>query len=252
MVQAALSPAGPIPTRGNISYNDNPVANSIYHAVHIKVERRFAGGFNLLGWYSLSKSIDNSSGILAFRTLGTLSIQDNYNLAAERSISTFDGTHTSVVTGIYELPFGGGRRFANQGGILGALAGGWQMNSILTLRGGVPLSMSTSQNLTGSLGGDSRPNRLRDGEFSYSERSILRWFDPSAFDQPAQFTFGNTSRTEPGIRGPGTVELDFSLYRNIAVTERAKAQIRARGFQLAQPGELRRSVYEHRLSQCGG
>jgi hypothetical protein len=220
----------PYPTRGNITYTASPVGNSVYHGVYIKMERRLSQGLSLLGWYSLAKSIDSSSGYKTFLVLGTTMIQDHHNIAAERSISTFDRTHTAVITGIYELPFGKGKTFGNQGGVLAALAGGWQMNGILTLWGGLPLSMGTAQNLTGSLGGGSRPNRLRSGVLSSSEQSITMWFDPSAFAQPAQFTFGNTSRTEPDLRGPGTAAVDFSLYRNMSLAERVKLQIRAEAF----------------------
>lgn len=220
----------PYPNLNNVTYNFEPIGNSIYHGIHAKVERRFASGLNLLGWYAIGKSIDDSSGIFAFRTIGTLSIQDHYNLRAERSISTFDRPQTAAITAVYELPFGRGKRFGHDNRIFSAIAGGWQINGILTLRSGVPLAMGTSQNLTGSLGGGSRPNRLRSGALPESERSISRWFDPAAFTVLPQFTFGNTSRTEPDVRGPGTAQLDFSLYRNIAFAERANLQIRAEAF----------------------
>jgi hypothetical protein len=134
-----------------------------------------------------------------------------------------------VFTGVYELPFGTGKaRLAS--GPLAAVVGGWQVNGILTLRSGVPLSMGTVQNLTGSLGGGSRPNRLRGSALGAGERSIGRWFDPTAFSLPPQFQFGNTSRTEPDVRAPGTIQLDFSLFRNIRFGERVNFQIRGEAF----------------------
>ena len=71
------------------------------------------------------------------------------------------------------------------------------------MQSGLPLEMATVTNLTGSLDGGSRPNRLRSGALSGDQRGRLNWFDPSAFALPASFTFGNDSRTEPGLRGPG-------------------------------------------------
>jgi hypothetical protein len=220
----------PYPNLNSVSYPDKPIGNSIYHGIHAKLERRFASGLNLLGWYAIGKSIDDASGLFAFRTIGTLGIQDHYNLRAERAISTFDRPQTAAITAVYELPFGRGKAIGGNSRLFSAIAGGWQMNGILTLRSGVPLAMGTSQNLTGSLGGGSRPNRLRSGALPESERSISRWFDPAAFALPAQFTFGNTSRTEPHLRGPGTAQLDFSLYRNIRFVERVNFQIRAEAF----------------------
>jgi hypothetical protein len=90
--------------------------------------------------------------------------------------------------------------------------------------------MGTAQNNTGSLGGGSRPNRLRSGKLPDEERSISRWFDTAAYAVPPQFQFGNTSRTEPDVRGPGTAQLDFSLFRNISIRERVNFQIRAEAF----------------------
>jgi hypothetical protein len=221
-------PRRPYPNLNSVNYPYMPVSNSIFHAVQFKAEHRFSSGLNLLGWYSLGKSIDDSSGIQGFRTIGTLSVQDNTNLRAERALSTFDRTHSAVLTGVYELPFGKGKATANTGP-LAIVVGGWQVNGILTLRSGVPLSMATVQNLTGSLGGGSRPNRLRSGALSDGQ-SIARWFDPAAFAVPPQFQFGNTSRTEPDVRAPGTIQLDGSLFRNIPFSERFNVQIRAEAF----------------------
>ena len=100
-----------------------------------------------------------------------------------------------VLTGLYDLPFGKGKALASRGGIVSAVLGGWQLNAILRLRSGVPITMATVQNLTGSLGGGSRPNRLRSGQVpDGQQQSIDRWFDPAAFELPPQFKFGNTSR----------------------------------------------------------
>lgn len=219
----------PYPGNGNINYPYEPIANSIFHGMQLKVEHRFSSGLNLLGWYALQKSIDNSSGMKSIRTVGTVAIQDNHNMVAERSISTFDRTHTGLITGLYELPFGRGKKFATSGPA-GVLLGGWQINGILTLRGGLPLSMFTAQNLTGSLGGGSRPNRLRSGRLDASQRSIDRWFDVSAFQPPPQFHFGSDSRTQPDLRGPGAARLDFSIFRNFRFGEKLNMQIRGEAF----------------------
>lgn len=135
-----------------------------------------------------------------------------------------------VVAGVYELPFGRGKRFASGGGPISALIAGWQSNAILSLRSGAALPMLTAQNLTGSLGGGSRPNRLRSGALPESQRSIQRWFDVAAFEAPPQFSFGNTSRTEPDLRGPGLAQLDFSIFRNIRFGESVNFQIRLEAF----------------------
>ena len=221
----------PYPNWGDVNYGYPPIGNSIFHSLQFKVERRLLGGFSLLGSYALQKSIDDGSGTMGFRTVGSLAIQDNYNLRAERSISTFDRTHNVVLTGLYDLPFGKGKALASRGGILSAVLGGWQLNAILRLRSGVPITMATVQNLTGSLGGGSRPNRLRSGQLpDGQQQSIDRWFDTGAFELPPQFKFGNTSRTEPDLRGPGTASMDASLARVFRVAEKVSLQIRGEAF----------------------
>jgi hypothetical protein len=127
----------------------------------------------------------------------------------------------------WELPAGKGRKFLDRGGILNALAGGWTLSGITSAQSGMPLEMATVTNLTGSLGGGSRPNRLRSGQLEGAERGRLHWFDPSAFALPAPFTLGNTSRTEPGIRGPGQFNLDVLMAKQFRFSEAVRLQFRA-------------------------
>ncbi len=88
--------------------------------------------------------------------------------------------------------------------------------------------MTCSANNTGSLGGGCRPNRLADGNLATP--TIHEWFNVAAFQNPAKYHFGNDSRTEPDVRGPGTATLDLALFRSINLTERLNLQIRAEAF----------------------
>ena len=83
-----------------------------------------------------------------------------------------------------------------------------------------------------SFGGGSRPNN--NGKSAKLDgpvhERLNRWFDTSVFSQPAAFTFGNTSRTLPDVRSPGTVNCDFSITKVTAITERISTQFRAEFF----------------------
>lgn len=114
----------------------------------------------------------------------------------------------------------------NRGGLRNTLIGGWNLSSISSFNSGMPLIMGTVQNLTGSLGGGSRPNRIGNGVLSGSQRGIYRWFDPSAFALPAAYTFGNDSRTEPDLRAPGAVNIGAMLSKEFHFNERVWAEIR--------------------------
>jgi hypothetical protein len=133
---------------------------------------------------------------------------------------------------LYELPFGRGRRFGQSWHSLvdGAL-GGWQVNGIVTLQSGAPLSISAS-NTAGIFSPLTRPNwngkdPVLDGS---SEDRLQRWFDTSAFSQPAPFTFGNMDATFGPLRADAVRNLDLSVFKHFALTGRARLQFRVEAF----------------------
>ncbi|MBI3679591.1 MAG: TonB-dependent receptor [Acidobacteria bacterium] len=223
----------PYPTRGSISAPYTPMGNSSYHSLQVRFERRFARSLALQGAYTWSKSIDDSSGFDSARTNGVTSVQDNFNLRAERSLSGFDKTHNLSYAIVYDLPVGKNRRFLDRGGVLNAALGGWNASVLSTVLSGAPLILGTFTNLTGSLGGGSRPNRLRNGQLTGEDRGLNRWFDASAYASPAPFAFGNTSRTEPSLREPGQFSFDFLLAKEFRVTETKRFEVRAEFFNAA-------------------
>lgn len=216
----------PYPNIGSIGASYNPLGNSIYHALQTRVEKRFSHGLLARANYVFSKSIDDASGVFGFRTFGLSSVQNAYNLHLERSVSSFDITQNFAWSFSSELPFGKSRHWLNRGGVVNAILGGWNLSAISTLSSGLPLVMSTVSNQTGALFGSSRPNRLRDGTLSGSARSIYQWFDPSAFAPPPAFAFGNDSRTEPQMRGPGAFNLNGLLGKEFHIDERRIIEFR--------------------------
>jgi hypothetical protein len=112
----------PYPNFGRIQLVDNS-ANANYHSLGLKLTKRYSGGMTMLGSYTWAKSIDQSSGI---RVQGddTLFPQNSYCLSCERALSAFDTRHRFVISAIYDLPFGKGRRFDIHNGAANAIAGG--------------------------------------------------------------------------------------------------------------------------------
>jgi hypothetical protein len=135
---------------------------------------------------------------------------------------------------VYNLPFGRGRHFgSNWNKAVDAFLGGWQMNGIATNQTGFPLSLTT-QNTSGSGSNVLRPNSNgQDPNLSGPVSARLNgYFNVSTFSQPAPFTFGNLNRTLPNVRGPGTQNIDFSLFKNFHIVERLSLQVRAEAFNL--------------------
>jgi len=220
----------PYPLVGNITtIRTSPTGASTYHSMQLRIERRLARGFGVQIGYTLSKSIDNTSGTNAFRDFGFSAVQNNYDLRAERSVSGFDATHVLGYNFIWQLPYGKDRRYSS-GGWLDYVIGGWNLSALSTIRSGRPLTMGVAPNQTGSLGGGIRPNRIRDTPLPDEERNRLRWCDASGFVAPPQFTFGNSSRTEPRLREPGALDLDFLLAKEVRFSESKRLQLRSEFF----------------------
>ena len=114
------------------------------------------------------------------------------------------------------LPFGKGKRWLSHANIVSPVVSGWELNGIYTAESGQPLFLTTSSNLTNSLGGGSRPNNNgTSAKLQGDPRARLtKFFDTSVFSQPPAFTFGSTARTLPDVRNHGTNNLDFGIAKN--------------------------------------
>ncbi|HXJ43406.1 MAG TPA: hypothetical protein VNH18_29255, partial [Bryobacteraceae bacterium] len=200
-----------------------PWGNSNYNSLQTTFQRRL-GSYHFSGAWTWAHSIDDTSG-----ESSNSPIQNSFNLAAQRGSSTFDVRHKVTFSGTYEFPFGHGKRFlASAPKAVDWIAGGWQLNHIVTLQSGLPftLVMQTSNLNTGS--GSQFPNRVASGELPSSQRSIDKWFDPNAFNAPSLYAFGNSGRNI--LRGPGTEQLDLSLFKQFTFMEKRRVEFRAEAF----------------------
>jgi hypothetical protein len=136
---------------------------------------------------------------------------------------------------IYDIP---GSRFGPKW-----LSHGWQVNSNLALRTGKPVVIKASSDTSGTLEGTQRANIVGDplaGEtHDFTTGQSLRWFNPAAFVNPDNGTFGTMQKDS--VFGPGFASVDLSMFRSIPITERVRAQFRVEMFNvfnrvnLAQP-----------------
>src|SRR4029078_4346698 len=103
--------------------------------------------------------------------------------------------------------------------------GGWQVNGILTLSAGLPFDLS-SPNTTNCC--SSRPDRIGDGNLPSPQRPIQLCFDTSAFREPGLLRFGNAGRNI--LQGPGTKQLDFSVFKEFPFAEVRRTESRCDSF----------------------
>jgi outer membrane receptor protein involved in Fe transport len=202
-------------------------APSTYHALQVKIEKRFSRGLTFLSSYTYSKLMDVATGPFNGETLGGGNLQDNNNLRAERGVSLLDQTHRLVVNGVYALPFLRGAR-----GLAARLLGGWEAGVVLTFYSGGPLGVTSAVNGTFSQGGNQRPNW--DGRNpALSNPTPYAWLDPQVFSTPPAYQFGTTPRTFSGTRADYTRGADISLHKNTRLREHITLQFRAEAFNVS-------------------
>jgi hypothetical protein len=207
----------PFPQYDGVNAFRVPGAESIYHAMTLRLDKRFSNGISLLSAYTWGKLIDDASTTVGF--LGQAGTQQNaYDRAADRSISSQDIRHRFVTSFVYDLPVGKGRRFGSDwSGPINWVLGGWQVNGIVAFQSGLPLIITQAVNNTNLFSPSQRPTwNGADANISSSDvnQKILKWFDTSAFSVTPAFRFGNTPRVMPNLLADGVKNLDLSLFKN--------------------------------------
>ncbi len=215
--------------------------SSIYHAFQAKVERRFAGGASLLASYTASKLITDAGtltgwldGLEGFSAQGWATGGNNNDLRALRSLAAFDVSQRFVLSYVLDLPFGKGKPLGgNLSGPANMIIGGWGINGVTTVQRGFPIGV-TSQNLSNSFGGGQFPhNNGTSAEKSGDPQTrMTEYFRTDVFSQAPAFTFGNTGRLLPDVRGPGIAQFDFALFKRTQITEGLGLEFRTEFFNL--------------------
>jgi len=218
----------PYPQYSTITSEAPSLASSIYHSMQSRVQKRWGQGLSMLVSYTYGKTLTNATGA---------SIADPNNLRLERSVAGWDVPQRLVISSLYELPFGNGKRLgATWSRPVDLALGRWQINGIASFQKGSPLLLTATQG--------SRPDRIRPVQEigGRVQDRLGKYFDTGAFAIPLTFTYGNAPAAEPDVRGPGIANYDLSLFKSFKFIEKLSAQVRFEGFnvfnrvQFAKPG----------------
>jgi Carboxypeptidase regulatory-like domain/TonB dependent receptor-like, beta-barrel/TonB-dependent Receptor Plug Domain len=230
--------------------------SSIYHAGQVQVTRRFNRGLALTGSYTYSKLIDNASEIFASAGLVNSSLPIIPHILGgernERAVSLFDRTHRAVITYVYDLPF-----MREQKGLLGHIAGGWQIAGITTFESGVPFTVANGQDSNGLVGNNDRPDLNPNGRpgvravpVADGTGAITGYINPDNNDAPIDPSIARyiglpafnpsrpNSRRLTGTAGRNTERtkginnFDFTLQKQFRMTEGTSLQFRAEFFNI--------------------
>jgi Carboxypeptidase regulatory-like domain len=221
--------------------------DSIYHSFQLTVQRRFAGAGSVLVAYTNSKLISDTDTLTSWLETGVGGIQNNNNLRGERSLSSQNISQRLVVSYVLDLPLGKGKKFlSGVGDAAEKIVGGWGVDGVTIFQRGFPLVFTNGQlNGTTLFGGGSRPNVISGCRTSVSgtatarlgdpnNLSAARWFNPSCFTAPPDFTFGNEPRVDPRLRSQGVNNFDFSLFKRtrFAANDRLGLEFRTEFFNV--------------------
>jgi hypothetical protein len=223
----------PFPHFDGVTFNTREFGASTYHAMQMRLEKRFARGMSIQAAYTFAKLISDTDSRKGFGD-ALANVQNSYNLRQERSLSPIDVSQRLAINYLLDLPFGTGRAlWPGVGKVANAFIGGWSLSGIATFETGRPLALTTATNNTNSFGGGSRPNNNgSSAHLDSSQRSLDRWFNTGVFSQPDPFRFGNTGRTLPDVREPGLAVLNFNVLKQIPIRENINLQLRGEVFNL--------------------
>ena len=201
-----------------------PFNSATYDSLQMQLTRHVAA--SVLGvTYTFSKAINYADNSDSGLTWNWEPMWDR-----NRALADFDRPHNLQIYGIYELPFGPGKRWLTDG-VGAAIAGGWQLNGVFSAMSGMPFTVTSSGTSVNA------PGNTQTADQVMSEVKILggvgrgnSYFDPNAFAPVTAVRFGNSGRNT--LRGPGLVNLDASLFRDFQLRDGLTVQFRAEVFNV--------------------
>ncbi|MFB3813394.1 MAG: TonB-dependent receptor domain-containing protein [Terriglobales bacterium] len=208
-------------------------AQAKYNAGTVTLNKRPKGGISFSTSYTFAKAMSNSDS----KDLGAFMLGNAghsvwpTNPMADWSESQYSIRHRFTANGIFELPFGKGKKIAGDAsGVKQVLLGGWAINPLIEIRSGIPFSVLAGvgiSNVGDIVALPDRPDILRPNPVL---GGVDRYFDPKAFQLQQPGYLGTAPRNS--VRGPGFTEVDLSLTKKFKTSERTNLEFRAEAFNI--------------------
>jgi hypothetical protein len=218
----------PFPQFTDVAIQNPTLGVSNYYAGVLRIEKRYSRGLSFGANYTWSKYLGdvNMPGASEGNDAGTYS--NYYNRRGDYGPTANDISHRVNFHWIYELPFGPGKQWLSHSP-LGHVAGGWSIGNVATFQtGGANTITNQTNNCNCFSSGAQRPTVLTSPDLASDQRGISAWFNTAAFAQPGAYTFGNAGIGI--VRGPGLINLDFSMLRIFRVGEHVRLEFRGEFF----------------------
>ncbi len=235
----------PFPQYSGLFDTNAAFGNAIYHSMQAYLQHTMSKGLYVLASYTWSKEIDDAGGSNQL-SLVSPAARSAYNLEAERTVGTNDLTNVISLAYVYSLPFGKGHAWGGNSTLMDTLVGGWQLSGLNQYSTGAPLgSIGASCNVpyTGGCYADYNPAftgspRINGSYGSGNPKGVggspTTYLNINAFQNPAPFTFGNTSATySSGLRNPWSLNESVSLSKRFNLVEGTSLKLQADAFNLA-------------------
>ncbi len=207
----------PFPQYSGLTEVNADWANSTYHAMNLKLEKRYAGGLSVLMNYTWAKFID-----------GGFEGQQHPDLRRlDKALSVSNVPHRLAGNVVYDLPVGRGRRFLNRGGAFNRVIGGWTAGVIMEIQSGASFGVVEQTNRSNTFGAAQRPNLIGDPRLPPDRprsQLIEQYFNTAAFQQADIGEFGNSPRTL--LQGPGQISMDGTVQKKWSAGEKYNVEIR--------------------------
>ena len=236
-----------LPNLGNVARTESS-ATMDYHSLQTTMRRRLKGGLDFIAAYTFGKTLTDNLGYYGsgFTSGEGAYWQNAYDRKSNRGRSFFDIRQNFTIGGNYDMPFGKGQKFgSSMPKAMDLVAGGWSINYMMAARTGLPMTVRAVDRTGQAVRGNVRANAFKNLTIDKSAQTIDNYFGIAnrdanlfcgaginngtcAYGQPADGSFGTAGiGTE---NGPSFFNLDFSVGKRFAVTERQYLDFRVEFF----------------------